>query len=659
MARKRRPAPEENPRKPVRVLPGQTAMLAVERLRALVLTAEESARVVAKRPGPEYEPLPGVTLDAPRRAAPEPAPLLSRLLTPPPSAPAVLVASEPAPEPPPLTERERKISDLVGAIALAQDAAQDAEDRENLSRASKIRAQARELESELRALQAAPATPSPEAVLVASEPVPAPEPASAAAAKDPEEFPAPGADLARTLAPLAKSVIITEASRGRTTGWLAEVVVADVADDDFTSRDTFFRFLEPRSDTLSRAGNGLKYYNVPKRPGETVLKAESVYRSGSLHRVYLHVADGIVTGWTEDEDDARGWLGLDSVRVRREKADAQARERSEAWKLPALAGSDKQIAWAAKIRDGALSTIRANAPELAVAVSAVRTAREWIDNREDPAMYAIRTWVRAAQGGDPEVQMQVAELLGRSAVEWGIRRAQRRDRPVGDADVNDLVRLGVDRLSQPAIRAMRTAFAARVIERSGEVEYTNNLLGEAREWMERMAGKEQGIDRPAAPEAAASDTEAEWATRAERWAWGELAPGGREFRRGQDEGLLAELFLERDPAWQRLDPADQDAARRGVLRGATAALAAPSWTNVGRALAFPLAARIPAAERRMRPESLARRLAGQVFEAIMRLPSMNGVRRQFESVAGAQGLREAMEREVLAGVTLALADADR
>lgn len=52
-----------------------------------------------------------------------------------------------------MSEAEQKIRDLIGAIALAEDAAQSAEDHENLSKAWKIRKQIRTMEAELRALQ--------------------------------------------------------------------------------------------------------------------------------------------------------------------------------------------------------------------------------------------------------------------------------------------------------------------------------------------------------------------------------------------------------------------------------------------------------------------------------------------------------------------------
>ena len=52
------------------------------------------------------------------------------------------------------TETTTEIDRLISAIALAQDAAQDAEDGENLKRASKIRAQIRDMERELATLRA-------------------------------------------------------------------------------------------------------------------------------------------------------------------------------------------------------------------------------------------------------------------------------------------------------------------------------------------------------------------------------------------------------------------------------------------------------------------------------------------------------------------------
>ena len=50
--------------------------------------------------------------------------------------------------------------ELIEAIAMAGDAAQDAEDCERLDRASKFRAQARAMESELAAMRGAAADES-------------------------------------------------------------------------------------------------------------------------------------------------------------------------------------------------------------------------------------------------------------------------------------------------------------------------------------------------------------------------------------------------------------------------------------------------------------------------------------------------------------------
>lgn len=51
------------------------------------------------------------------------------------------------------TETESKRSNLISAIALAQDAAQNAEDRGNLAKANKIKTQIRAMETELTALE--------------------------------------------------------------------------------------------------------------------------------------------------------------------------------------------------------------------------------------------------------------------------------------------------------------------------------------------------------------------------------------------------------------------------------------------------------------------------------------------------------------------------
>lgn len=52
------------------------------------------------------------------------------------------------------TERETEISKLVEAIAMAEGAAQNAEDRDNMKRAYQIRAQARVMQAQLDALVA-------------------------------------------------------------------------------------------------------------------------------------------------------------------------------------------------------------------------------------------------------------------------------------------------------------------------------------------------------------------------------------------------------------------------------------------------------------------------------------------------------------------------
>jgi hypothetical protein len=50
------------------------------------------------------------------------------------------------------TTTESKRSSLINAIALAQDAAQNAEDRGNLAKTNKIKAQIRAMEAELAQL---------------------------------------------------------------------------------------------------------------------------------------------------------------------------------------------------------------------------------------------------------------------------------------------------------------------------------------------------------------------------------------------------------------------------------------------------------------------------------------------------------------------------
>lgn len=53
----------------------------------------------------------------------------------------------------PLTEREMEIAGLLDAIQRAEEAAQNAEDREKLAVASKHRAKARELTAQLNAMR--------------------------------------------------------------------------------------------------------------------------------------------------------------------------------------------------------------------------------------------------------------------------------------------------------------------------------------------------------------------------------------------------------------------------------------------------------------------------------------------------------------------------
>jgi len=55
----------------------------------------------------------------------------------------------------------KSIDDLISAIALATDAAQDAEDYDQPGRASKIRVQIRAMETELASLRAAELAPAP------------------------------------------------------------------------------------------------------------------------------------------------------------------------------------------------------------------------------------------------------------------------------------------------------------------------------------------------------------------------------------------------------------------------------------------------------------------------------------------------------------------
>lgn len=54
---------------------------------------------------------------------------------------------------PQLTERETEIAGLLDAITRAEEQAQEAEDREQLTRASKFRAKARELTAQLAKLR--------------------------------------------------------------------------------------------------------------------------------------------------------------------------------------------------------------------------------------------------------------------------------------------------------------------------------------------------------------------------------------------------------------------------------------------------------------------------------------------------------------------------
>jgi len=64
----------------------------------------------------------------------------------------------------------------------------------------------------------------------------------------------------------------------------------------------------------------------------------------------------------------------DCPSCRRAKADAQAQESG----LPTLQGSDKQVAWAAQIRERALRM----RPEMAAKLSPETSAKWWIDSRE-------------------------------------------------------------------------------------------------------------------------------------------------------------------------------------------------------------------------------------------------------------------------------------
>jgi hypothetical protein len=58
---------------------------------------------------------------------------------------------------------------------------------------------------------------------------------------------------------------------------------------------------------------------------------------------------------------------------------AQAEATAQAAGLPQLIGSDKQVAWAAEIRERAL---RLSSPEVADRLRSETAARWWIDNRD-------------------------------------------------------------------------------------------------------------------------------------------------------------------------------------------------------------------------------------------------------------------------------------
>lgn len=116
-----------------------------------------------------------------------------------------------------------------------------------------------------------------------------------------------------------------------------------------------------------------------------------------------HTTEIDLVGKTTERERRLAWLATQPcMDCKRAAEAAKAQATAEAAGLPALTGSDKQIAWAETIRAKALAAIdeitakcgeSAKVPEALAIVDWVRgqsESRWWIDHRDDGAVYLLR-----------------------------------------------------------------------------------------------------------------------------------------------------------------------------------------------------------------------------------------------------------------------------
>lgn len=192
---------------------------------------------------------------------------------------------------------------------------------------------------------------------------------------------------------LARGEELSEAGEGASaqvevhSGWGASYV-ARLSSAAATSTHDYERsFLRPSSRDVSRAGNGhLKYDDLT--PG--LYEGSSVYRSYTLHRTYFEV-----------EEAAASITILSAEEVAAKLPRQTAPDAPSQAPLPALNGSEKQVAWATKIRAVLLAKLaeaaeqpgaeRERIANTQAHLRAQTSCRWWIDNRD----YGWQHWVGA------------------------------------------------------------------------------------------------------------------------------------------------------------------------------------------------------------------------------------------------------------------------
>ncbi len=182
--------------------------------------------------------------------------------------------------------------------------------------------------------------------------------------------------------------VVTEAHASWTRGWLARVSLGETL---VTGPTLIREYLAPDKAELSRAGNGNKHYHI----SDGYYEASSVWRSGESRNFYFKVVDSEVTFLTVEQMIAE----LASLENRDVKVEQEAKQNcfqasvdqvKEDLNLPTLKGSEKQVAWADKIRHATVAELKEimkshqtdNSLKLAFELLCQhQDAKWWIDHR--------------------------------------------------------------------------------------------------------------------------------------------------------------------------------------------------------------------------------------------------------------------------------------